>query len=575
MSQPEKIAQQPPDGSKTSVSNADWIKNLDIMGGKFKLQYTKTSKAFKTRLGGIVTLVVAFLSFAASAFVCSQYFDTSSPVVTTSRELSRSAQSLNLFGKDVITPLTVSSNRIYEPLKTNNYVTVRGLIMTKIFDPATNSTKFNLSKQFNYIPCSWIKEDPSIVDLAQKLAEGLDLDTYLCPHYKEVDNNATISNDPEKYSSSYLVIKLYPCSLPVMSDCYPPRKVFGAEVIYGLISPLVSPSNYEDPVSLKWTGVGQYIDLMRTKSYRYVFEQNKIMDDRQIFGGAKIKDEYGVFNPLSFDSWARDMTQLYCSTAMIDAGECQEYVELVYEMDNEVVITKRRYKKIPALLGEFGGILKLLTTAFVIISFYYSFAINSFLFDKVFTIKKSKAKKLMKKAELELCADAQRSREKAQKQSEEKFIEVLKGGQSRLKDKKMLVKEALKEAIDSKTEITGLVKKMNFGDVLETACLKKHHQTLLPLVLLTSSQPSDELTKSSSYQPEKLEEIEQEQENLEKAKGAAENLTPLKNKSRNGDKLFGDLHTYNALKRLRPKNSLDKMLSQEILCYLSLVYGHD
>ena len=84
-----------------STFETDGIKSLDIMGERFKFGYSKKTKKFQTNLGGCVSLIVTILSFAALILILSQYFDTSSPVVTTSRELSTEAQSLNAYGKDL------------------------------------------------------------------------------------------------------------------------------------------------------------------------------------------------------------------------------------------------------------------------------------------------------------------------------------------------------------------------------------------------------------------------------------------------------------------------------------------
>ena len=484
MRQPNLKVQQAKSSEKGGYLDSDWIKNLDIMGEKFKLQYTTRDKTFKTRLGGIVTLLVTLISFVALFFISSQYFDTSSPVVTTSRELFKSAQGINLVRKTLLPPISVRKGSIFEPQKMNNFMTVVGQIVTKTFDPQSNSTKLDLSNQFNYIPCSQLTEHLDVIELIQENLENIDLRIFLCPQYKEVGNNVTISIDPENLSSSYLSVKIYPCSLPDKNDCFSVGKVAGAGVMFGDFSPLISPSNYEDPVEFRWRALEQYIDLMRTKSFRYLYEQYKIVDDRQIFGQAKVKAEYETFNRLAFDTWARNLSQLYCTRAMIEAAECEEYMEFVYEMSNEVTITRRRYKKIPALLGEFGGVLKILTTTFAIISFSYSYSIQSFLFDKVFRINNKKARNIMKKAEVELCADSHSSRKKRH--------------ESPLKKREMVVKQALEEVVPSKTEIGWLIKKMNFGEILKASCMEKHHRTLLPLVLLLSRKPSDELMSNSS-----------------------------------------------------------------------------
>ena len=568
-----------------------WVKNLDIMGEKFKFQYTRAEKAFKTRLGGIVTLIVGFISFLALIFFSFQYFDTTSPVVTTTRELSRSPQSINLYGQNMFLPVSVSQNRNSEPLKMNNFITVIGRIMKKSFDPQTNSTKTTISKQFNYVPCPEVTEDQSLLDLAARLGDNADLRIYLCPNFKEINNDVTISYDPENLSSSYISIKVYPCILPDLRDCYPPEKVFGAEYSYGLVSQLISPSNYENPLEFRWLAIHQLIDLTRTKSFRYIFEQNKIFDDRKFLGRPQMRAEYPVFQPLTSDTWERDMTQIYCTTAMIAAGECQEYMEFVYEMNNEVVISTRKYKKIPALLGEFGGILKLLTSVFVILSFYYTKAIKTFLFNKVFGVEKSKAKKIMKRAAgvLKLKAETLKSHGKMNEQPQlppDTCKDDIGGISFKKKIQKKQridpnLKEAVEACVDSKTDITDLVKEMNVLEIFNDFYLEKHHQTLLPLVLLKSEQSIDETKKSVRLSSKKIiketefekcfsEENDQEEE---QSKNPAENQS-IKN-TKNRRSVNEDKFHYFKLKNSLARNGLSKILKEELLCYLSLVYEHN
>ena len=327
-----------------------------------------------------------------------------------------------------------------------------------------------------------------------------------------------------------------------------------------------------------------------------------ILDDRQVFGKPKINSEFGVLNPLTFDTWERDATKFYCTKSMIDAGECEQYMEFVYEMDNEVVITTRRYKKIPALMGEFGGILKLLTTAFVILFFYYSVTIKSFLFKKVFGFEKPKARKIMKRAAEALQPDFERKKSLKQGRpqndsdgrvnSVEPKISQPKNWQK--KNYNSNLKKALKNAVDSKTNITELVKKMNILDFLKNACLKKHHQTLLPLVILKSEheQYTSEETKSTdhelmvaskeenndspfdtNFQGLNNQQKEGEEERKNEVMSLAEN--ELFDKTKNQQRLIEDFETYNSLKEVQPRNSFDKMISEEILCYLSLVYEQD
>ena len=587
MTQSNKQPQEPKP-LKKNVIETDGIKNLDIMGERFKFGYSKTSKRFETNLGGCLTLLITILSVAVLVLILSQYFDTSSPVVTTSRELSTEAQSINLYGKELFSWISLGQGGVFEPLKMNNYVTIQGQIVKKTFDPQTNSTKIDLSQKYNYIPCPEITEDRSVIDLTNKMIENADLRVVLCPHFKEVNNEVTLSYDPENLSSSYIIVKVYPCSLPNRNDCYPIERVFGTEVTFGEVSRLVSPSNYKNPVDFQWTALGQVIDVSRSKSFMYELKQNKITDDRQFLRKPKVKAEYEIFKQFTADSWERDMSQLYCTSAMIGSGECQVYMEFVYEMNNEVFVTKRIYKKIPALLGEFGGILKLLTTAFVILSFYYSMAIKSFLFSKVFDLKKSKVKKILKRAEDTLEGEEGKTIQNNTNQQSEANTKHRQREQPTLqqqktkKSKKIInsrINKSLKKALDSKTDITEVVKKINLVDMLTGACLEKHHQILLPLLLLRLKQspPKDQAEgpealawdptwASSLNKNSSAEEAEFNKDSVEKNQGS---------EKKQKEEILEGKKFYNALKEVKPKNKLEKMFNEEILGYLSLVYEQE
>ena len=573
--------------SKKVAFESDGIKNLDIMGEKFKFGYTKEAAKYQTKFGGCITILVTGLSLGALVFIAIQYFDTSSPVVTTSRELSNSAQSFNVYGKDLLSGISISSGNVFEPLKMNHFMTIKGQIVKKSFDPQTNSTKIDLSKSFNYIPCPQITEDQSLVNLVKRIIHDSDPRISLCPLFKEVGNDATLSFDPGNLSSSYLAVKIYPCSLPDPNECYPIQKIFGAELTSYETSNLITPSNYHDPVTFRFVSFGRVLDLTRTKSYRFLLQQKKILDERQFLQKPEIKAEYAVFSPLATDSWARDMTQIYCNTTMIDAGKCEEYMEFVYEMDSEVFLTTRRYKKIPALLGEFGGILKLLTTMFVILSFYYIKAIKSFLFDKVFGIKKSKARKIMKKEGLPLVVsinqrDQPEQIEIAQNIRAQPSNDEAANSNQKIQPRKKINSElirSLEEAINQKTDIIELVKKMNLVDVLKEVSLQKHHQILLPLALLKSEQSADQRRWPSASEEdlqagEGKERLSQDFSKKQyQNKYDAEDQSPERNQTHK--RLFKNKKSYDALKNAKPKNSLERMFNEEMLIYLSSVYEHE
>ena len=563
--------------SQKRVLLEDGIKNLDIMGEKFKLQYTEKGGKYRTRLGGCVSIIVAALALILLVFISSEFFDTSSPVVTTTRELS-SSQSFNIVGKDLFSGLGLSFTEFLET-EFFNLITVRFQLMRKSFNPQKNSTKTEVVKNIRYISCSESK-DQHLIDLLKELVEDVNLKQFICPVFKEVDNNVTLSFDPQSFSSTYLSLKIYPCSLPERSQCYPFKPGNSMTLIVPRFSNMVSPSNYEDPVAFSWKVTTAQVDSVRARLNSHILEVNRIVDDRSVLDKPKTKVEYGVFRPLITDSWERNMTQVYCTSAMIDSGECEEYLEIAYELESEVVITKRRYKKIPALLGEFGGILKLLTTAFVIISFYYSKSIKSFLFDQTFGIKKPKAEVILSKVRKGLKIDDKI------KQGDQLSMPVHKiGGSSskgqlnNLKNNKIIKQEgdfAVKcckdETLNFKTDVVELAKKMSLVDMLNGAYLKKHHKILLPLVILRANLSP---TRNSAIASKKPQNDEKEKHTSPKNKDQIqeeENQAKTDSQEKRTKELSMDRNKYEILKQLKPRNSLESILNKQILSYLSLVY---
>ena len=204
------------------------------MGERFKFNYTTTKKRFQTKLGGFITILILMLSLAGFVYISSQYFDTSSPIVNSSRELSNSARRFNVYGKGLFPGFILASNGVTVPLKMNNFITAQGQIIKKAFDPFTNATEVKLSKRYNYVPCGSISSDEPVRALIRRISEA-DPNIFLCPRFEDVDDIATISNDPESLSSAYLVVKVYPCSLPDKNECFPKKKIFGASLSTGEI----------------------------------------------------------------------------------------------------------------------------------------------------------------------------------------------------------------------------------------------------------------------------------------------------------------------------------------------------
>ena len=569
----------------------DGVKHLDIMAEKFKFNYERQRGKYRTRLGGCVTLIVAVLAVILLVFTSSQYFDTSSPVVTTTRELSTSAQSFNVVGNDLFTGTGLTFRNVLQPIFPN-LITMKAQLIQKTYNPQKNTTKTQILKTYSYISCSQIT-DQSLINLVKKLIENADLNQFICPNFEEVDNNVTLSSDQKKFTSTYISVKVFPCSLPDPSQCYPIDTGYNLRLVTAKNSNLLSPSNYEDPVAFRWIITNFVIDVTRTAFYRDTLQLNKIVDDRSFLAKPKTKAEYALFLQLTTDSLERDPYQQYCIPVMIDSGECQEYLEFVYEMDNEVVITKRRYKKIPALLGEFGGMLKLLTTAFVILSVYYTTAIKLFLFNQVFGMEKSKATKILKRAVRGLVIQSKKS----QGRNKKGYAEVRDEGSHQEPKTRILLeknksgqiiesslKTYRKRLINSKIDVVELVQKMSLADLLKSASLEKHHKILLPLVILGANLCKNKLRRASASdlkevskkpkngQNEKVHFPEKKDQDREANYLKANSIEVLR--QRTGD-LSIDQKNYAIIKQLRPQNSLEGIINKQILSYLSTVYEQE
>ena len=273
---------------------------------------------------------------------------------------------------------------------------------------------------------------------------------------------------------------------------------------------------------------------------------------------------------------------------MIDADVCQEYMEFVYEMSNEAIITKRKYKKIPALLGEFGGMLKLFTTVFVVLSLYYTKAIKSYLFRRVFGIEEPKAKKILKIAEGKLKKEIKKTWKQNNLQQPQLDLAGLSDQSDSISHEKQIKSERVldsdpkstfKETLDSKTDIIEAIKKINFVDILNNSCLENYHQILLPLLLLRLEQ-----TEQPEASPLHLTlAFNADQKNREKALNFSDNkeeevTSPTTKNQEPGKRELETLYgqeLYNALKQAKPKNGLEKKLNEEFLSYLWLVYEEE
>ena len=201
-------------------------------------------------------------------------------------------------------------------------------------------------------------------------------------------------------------------------------------------------------------------------------------------------------------------------------------------------------------------------------------------------MKKSRAKKILKRAENSLNEEIEKKKQQNQLQHLQVSNNTIKPTfPKKTRSKKLIesqLNKSLKEAIDSKTDITELVKKINSMGMLEGACLEKHHQILLPLLVLRSKQsPRDQAQGSSHSVLDPM-----RSSNGDGKKGGYKNILvestcqeeeskKASNHQESERSSVLNQNFYNALRMAKPRNSFEKMLNDELFSYLWLVYEQD
>ena len=221
----------------------------------------------------------------------------------------------------------------------------------------------------------------------------------------------------------------------------------------------------------------------------------------------RVKEEYATLQEDSIDPKKRDSSQVYCTKEQIaqgPAGGCQEYLSFDYFASAEVVVTLRSYKKLTTMLGEYGGLLKIMTT--LVFFFYGVYSMNkvkSVLKEIIFKNDQNQEKDLKrliggqkttvgKNNENKKLAKNSFTSSNAKIKIEEVENENQRSAATRVSNSFEPsgngdlpgYEEVMKRFVQRRTNVDNLMQKLNFLELLEKAVLKDYDRTLLPLVLL-------------------------------------------------------------------------------------------
>ena len=506
--------------------NSSPVQAIDLFGGKFNLRFSSKTGTFQTKLGGYLTVLLGTASIVIMVNIMYQYFDTESPIVTTSTELNESNYLFNLYEQDLY--LLIAFSNAYGFIEDyKRFITLKLRVYDMIYDSTRKSYNLQKIKEFDYVNCDKIS-DRKILNILNLTHSNKDIhELSLCPDFVGSENEFSISDDLETNIYRRAEVTFYPCSLEDRTKCAKPEEFTHFRAYYGRMHKLLTSANFENPVTLSPTIGDINLNPQFSKFMKFAVHNNRVIDSKYEFFAPKIKKEYSSFEIIERDINPRIQSHLHCTKKQIDLwkrGGCDEYLSIVYEVKREVFIVMRNYKRISDAFGQFGGIMKLLTTAvFFLYSWYNRAQIRSSIIAATFGFTQDDQKEVenfiefiqkndkeektkMNGKSFKNDPNAQDQDYHGQKFNKNKDLNERRRNQLRPKnnhqdaknqarrtpgsDQGQKLTEAFKfEKIISqlarqRTNVEDLINKLNFLDFLQKIFLDKNLKKLLPMFLL-------------------------------------------------------------------------------------------
>ena len=552
--------------------NSSPVQAIDLFGGKFNLSFSSTTGAFQTKLGGYLTVLLGMISMGFLINIMLQYFDTESPIVTTSTELNTRNHVFNLYDEHLY--LIIAFSNAYGFIEDyKRFATPKLRVYNMVYNYTKKTHEIKIIKEFDFISCSSVT-DPKMKEIVEVTHSNKDIQRMsLCPDFAGSEDEFTISDDLDTNIYRRAELTIYPCSLEDQANCAKPEEFFHFRTYYGQMNKLLTSANFEEPVTLSPTIGDINLNDKYSKLMKFAVFNNKIIDRKYEFFAPKIRKEYSSFEIIERDINPRTPGQIHCTkkqVALWKRGGCSEYLAIVYEVKREVFIVMRNYKRITDVFGQFGGIMKLLTTAvFFLYSWYNKAQIRSSIIAATFGFTPKDEKEverflnfIQSSQKPDGVAHGDKSNlnnlpnlgfvEKqinTQKVNQELNLNEKRRNQSKPKNNnggrkmdqiltKMSKKDSgknegfkfetiLSQLARQRTNVNDLISKLNFLDFLQKMFLDKNLKKLLPMLLLKAEceeqqehqSESDEKGYFSSKKSEKaiLREPEQQIEILEES----------------------------------------------------------
>ena len=445
-----------------------------------------------------MTLLLGVTSIGAFVVIFSQFFKTDTPVVTTSLEFGSQIQRYNLYEQGVVVPFSMSYRGQFILSDLSKYVTIQVQVGTFIFNPQTGGFDADTPHTFDYAPCNQTN-DPKAIE-AIKIStsgEGFEriVNVNFCPVFSNKEEEMYLLADSVKSSYRGVGIWVYPCSLPDQSHCAKKEEINGITLRPIMNKKLLVSSDKKNPLRLLHQKQEIKLDTLNTKYRVYEVREHRVVDEVSQFVSPKMKVQFDNTVLASTDTASRDPSTIYCSPQLIKMGRygpCREYVHFDFSGTGEVMIMRRSYKGLTVIMGEFGGVIKILTSVvFFFYSVYSSRKMTGYFTSNLFSTTKKdeeELKKLLKRVDDKKLGEKNEAKKVGTDHEPSSAFRFRGRSPKTLISKKIKVKEAMKECFISRSRAVDMMEKLNVVSLIEKFMFKEHDKVLLPLVVLNLKQ---------------------------------------------------------------------------------------
>ena len=472
------------------------VQSLDILGEKFKIGFWTLTGRTQTKLGGYLTILMSLISLSIFVVITSQYFLKNTPVVMTASEFGSKVASFKLYDEDLYILFTIAIGTNYlSEAQMKRFLTVKAQVVEAAFLPEELRFDIKPYREFDYVTCNNTK-DPKILKMVRQIVPVSGFEEFtICPDFRGQEQDFVVYDNYENYTHRWSSIKFYPCSLPEPSQCASAEELKNLRVDTGFPFKLLETSDSENPLRSSPFRRSVRVDRRSRKALKEIVKLNKVLDYSYSMIPPTLRVEFATLEEDLIDSSERDSTQLHCTQEQLKLplgtpGACEEYLSFDYEAMGEVLVTRRSYKNLMTMMGEFGGILKVLTTGtFFIYGLYHMRKIKSLLGDIIFKRDKKSTKRLSQLLEKKSSPNNTTS-----KKGEVAKTVLSSNIHGRAPNKKLEetkvpnLKEVIQELVKTRSNVEDLMGKLNLLELIEKAIFKDHERQLLPLVLLKVKQ---------------------------------------------------------------------------------------